>query len=99
MKRRPWTTKEIEYLKEFAGRRTDGEIAKAIGRTRSAVSTYRARLALPEKKAVYRIVNGDEILAIGTADECARILGIKKETVYNYLYRPYNRTRYAERIK
>lgn len=99
MKRKPWTTKEIEYLKRYAGKRHDHEIAEALGRTVSAVCTYRIKLGLPEKKAVYRIMGeNDEILAIGTAEECAKILGVQTRTIYNYIHKAANRKRYAERI-
>lgn len=39
----------------------------------------------------YAVYKGDELLAIGTAEECARALGVQERTILFYTYPTYQR--------
>lgn len=39
----------------------------------------------------YAVYKGDELLAIGTKEECAEQLGVKPETILFYSYQSYQR--------
>lgn len=46
--------------------------------------------------ACYVVYKGDEVIAIGTAEECAEVMGVKPETVRFYASGAYHKR--AERI-
>mgnify|MGYP001161904469 CR=1 FL=1 len=81
MKRRPWTTKEIEFLKNNAGNYTDKEFGEMLNRDRNSIGVIRRRLGLPAKIKLYEVWKGHEMLASGTLEECAEQLGVSKKTV------------------
>jgi len=81
---RRWTTKEIMILQENAGKHSDKELGDMLGRTYQSVRFMRYRLGLPPKRAVYEVTKGYEVLARGTAEECAKKLGVKPETIRYY---------------
>ena len=35
-------------------------------------------------KKEYAVYKGDELIVVGTADECAEFLGVRRETIYFY---------------
>lgn len=82
----PWTIKEIQYLKENYRKKTASELAKDLERTVDAV---KKRLSVEGirnfKYQEYAVYDGDELLVIGTAKECAEHLGIKVGTVLRYI--------------
>ena len=80
-KYKPWTMKEISFLQENAGEYTDHEFAEILDRTYRSVRAMRYKLGLPAKKAIYEVSRGNEVLARGTAEECAEQLGVSKKTV------------------
>ena len=88
---RAWTIKEIEFLTKNRNKMTASEIAKKLGRTKSSVNNKTIELNL-KKEVLYKVVKGYEILAIGTAKECAEILNVSERAIYSYAT-PYTRKR------
>lgn len=39
----------------------------------------------------YAVYKGEELLAIGTAEECAEVLGVQRDTILFYTYPTYQR--------
>lgn len=72
-----WTTEELTYLNNQYGKQDAGEIAKAIGRTKSSVQTKAAELGLKDARALWTAEDvaflRENYLALG-ADEVARRL-------------------------
>lgn len=89
------TTKTFQTIRELNGRgMSDTEIAKIIGVTPKTASKWRVRLNLPKQKqrkrksyeslnqyAVYDS-NTEVLLAMGSAEECAKALGIQRRSFY-----------------
>lgn len=91
MSRRPVTTKEVEKIKElWKEGYSDYQIGKMIGRDYDVVNRYRSCLGLlanyakgKRYKAQYTLYDKKgQVRAFGTAEECAKTLGIKIRTVY-----------------
>lgn len=85
------TTLQLRELKRLAELGKNGvEIGAAIGMNPKAVYPGLKKLGIrppgnygPERKAVYAVYNHkDELLACGTADECAKAMGCRVQTVY-----------------
>jgi hypothetical protein len=109
-----WTSKEIQKVKDMVADQSYSweEIAQEVGRDASLVSKTYSKLrrddpTLPKKghlKAVYVVFQGQEPIAKGTAEECAKQLGVKTDSIIYYASGgPHNRCkgsnyRYAERI-
>lgn len=85
------TTLQLRELKRLAELGKNGvEIGTAIGMNPKTVYPWLKKLGIrppgnygPERKAVYAVYNHkDELLACGTADECAKAMGCRIQTIY-----------------
>lgn len=81
-----WTEEDERFLidnKDMPNRK----LADKLGRTISSIKNKKVKLDLvnPHRNPViYEVVQGYEVLATGTAQECADELGLKRETIYFY---------------
>lgn len=48
------------------------------------------------RNAIYAVYKGEELIATGTADECAEVMGVKPKYIY-YLTSPTHERRLAKR--
>lgn len=88
------TTKQLQRLKAlYAEGWNDLQIAEELGITRGQVMYWRkGKLGLParnrrRKSKEYTIFDrAGNVVALGTAEECAHALGIKIESVYRMVW-------------
>lgn len=92
MKQKNWTMKEQEKLvKMYADEnRPIVDIAKELGRTEESILGKAVRLKLNRRRKHFEIYRGYELLAEGTAKECAEKLGKSENTIYTYHHRTKN---------
>lgn len=98
-KPKPWTMKEIKFLKENYENMTHRELAESLNRTPASVS-YMIRIAglkKERKRAEYAVYKGDSIIAQGTAIECAELLNVSPKYI-QYLTTPSNQKRISKLI-
>ena len=98
---RTWTIKELQFLKKNYNKMTIKEIAKKLNRSYGSIVGKINRLGL-KKDPLYAVyINGEQKM-IGTADELAKRLGVKKRTFQDYATPSYrkdkNRRRYAKKL-
>ena len=78
-----WTTKEIAFLRENRNQMTIAQLGKKLGRTHEAVAFALKKQGI-KKELLFKVIKKDEVLAFGTVEECAKILNVKKSTVFAY---------------
>lgn len=87
----PITTKQLEKIKELSELGWSAKkIGNELGFCESNVKYWRAKLSIQSKakrglKPTYQYTLYDRkgnVRAFGTAEECSRVLGIKKGTIY-----------------
>ncbi|GGN66407.1 hypothetical protein [Oceanobacillus indicireducens] len=81
--RRPWTMKELQFLKENHNLMSNKELAKALDRTVGSVANQKVKNGLT-KRNIYEVVKGYEVLATGTVEECAEQTGLSVSTIRFY---------------
>lgn len=102
--RKNWNEEEIEYLEEMMKETTmDAETIKSIAEelNRTVTSVKWKILMLKRGKRtfatkIYAVYKGEDLLVIGTAEECAEHLGVKPEYI-GWLTTPSGKARQANR--
>jgi Mn-dependent DtxR family transcriptional regulator len=78
---RPWTLKEEEFVKENYGRLRVKELAAELGRTESSVRSHIKIMNFKRPLAHYEVYRGGELIAEGTAQECASKLKVTRKYI------------------
>ena len=81
--RRPWTMKEIRFLEDNHNHMSNKELADKLDRTVGSVANQKVKNGLT-KRNIYEVVRGYEVLATGTAEECAEQTGLSVSTIRFY---------------
>jgi|SRR5690625_104160 len=100
---RHWTFKEIEFLKKNYNKMTMKELAQELNRSYGSIVGKVNDLELKkDRHTLYAVYENGEKTMIGTADELAKRLGVKKRTFQDYATPSYrkdkNRRRYAKKL-
>lgn len=84
--RRDWTMKELQFLEDNHEIMSNKEIAAELNRTEGSVAMCKVRRGIKsfKNKKIYEVVRGYEVLATGTAEECAEQTGLSLNTIYFY---------------
>src|SRR5690625_3795541 len=83
-KQRSWTTQEEKILKENYRDMTVKELSNKLNRSLDSVNAKAKRLGLKKRNTLYRVIKNEEVIAIGTSDDLAKRLGVKKKTIHEY---------------
>jgi len=81
---RKWTNAEIRFLKENCIEMDNAELAERLGRTKKSVAGKMVATGFTKlrKGQLYEVLRGYEVIATGTAKECAEQLGLSVESIY-----------------
>ena len=93
MKPKPWTMKEIKYLKENYKHMRISDLADKLGRTYGSIHSQRQKMGLTKEydKREYALYKNDDLLHIGSMEELAKFRGVRKETIQYYATPAYRR--------
>lgn|SRR5690625_3978531 len=81
--RKPWTMKELQFIKDNHEFMSNAELAAELNRSVGSVSNQKVRMGLT-KRNIYEVVKGYEVLATGTVEECAEQTGLSVSTIRFY---------------
>jgi len=99
MKWSSWTDAEEQFLKENYGPLTAKEIATKLGRTLGAVENKIYWINHNQnklKKREYAVYKGDDLIVIGTANECAEYMNVTPHYIY-WMTTPAGKRRFENR--
>ena len=84
--RKPWTMKDLQFLEDNHNFMSHKELADKLDRTGAsgAVQKNKRGLKSSKSKKIYEVVRGYEVLATGTAEECAEQPGLSVSTIRFY---------------
>lgn len=88
-----WTEEEVQFLQDNKFKMDNAELAEKLGRSVKSVKRklYMLRNPKPSSVSLYEVLQGYEVIAAGTADECAEQLGVSKPSIYRYASEDYLR--------
>lgn len=98
MKKKVWTLKEIEFMKQNQYTLSINEISIVLNRSYRSVKSQSERCGIKLMSQSYKNFyvqkyyfynRHDEVIAYGTVEQIAKKLGKRFETVKNYIYRSY----------
>lgn len=96
--RKPWTMKELKYLKENYGKSSIQALSKKLNRSEIAIYGQATKQGLTRHKNMeFAVYKGEKLLVIGTREEIKEKLGIDKKKL-SVLASPSHRAR-AEKNK
>lgn len=75
--------KDIQFLEDNHNHMSNKELADKLNRTVGSVANQKVKNGLTKRK-IYEVVRGYEVLATGTAEECAKQTGLSISTIRFY---------------
>lgn len=72
------------YLKKNYGNKSAREIASYLNRSLSSIYQQAYYVGITNGKRLFRAVRNDEVIAAGTIEEVAKVLGVKEMSVFTY---------------
>lgn len=82
MNRKPWTYKEVEYLQEFFASESYKDLSEHLDRSIASIRNMASREGLKRDQKTYAVYQGEEMIAMGTVEECAEKTGLTEKYIY-----------------